>query len=86
MTACFFYAGVLAFADGMFPLKITAIASSYHRADLPIACVTTASALTRWSFCLLVSTILVNAEELADLPFNIALLGVTTYLTILALP
>lgn len=77
---------MLAFADGMFPLKISAVASSYHRADLPIAFVTTAGALTRWTFCLLVSTILVNTEQLEDLPFNFALLGATTYLTILALP
>ena len=37
LVSCFFYAGVLAFADGLFPLKISAIASSHHRTDLPLA-------------------------------------------------
>ena len=60
VTTCFFYAGVLAFADGMFPVKVSAIASNYHRADLPITLVTTAGAFTRWVFCFLVSTVIVN--------------------------
>jgi len=59
-ATCFFYAGVLAFADGMFPLKIPAMASSHHRSDLPLVLATTLASLSRWIFCIFASTILMN--------------------------
>jgi len=85
-VTCFFYAGVLAFADGMFPLKIPAIASSHHRSDLPLVLAVTLASLSRWIFCIFASTILVNPELLPIGTFNLALVGVFTYLVFIVIP
>ena len=85
-TSCFFYAGVLAFTDGMFPLKIPAIASSHHRTNLPIGLATTAGFLTRWIFCCFASTILLNQDMFPSRVINFALLGTLIYLGIMVFP
>lgn len=60
ITSCFYYAGVLAFADGTFTLKIPAIASSHHRTNLPVGLATTTGFFTRWIFCCFASTIFLS--------------------------
>jgi len=71
----FFYAGVLAFAEGMLPIKIIAIANSHNRADLPLAITTFMGSATRWTFCLFASLILLNQEYILPDSTNFALLG-----------
>lgn len=80
-----FYAGVLAFADGMFPLKVAAIASTHRRTDLPIMWATTAGALTRWVFCGLASTLFLNKDYIPR-GAEMALFGVIIFLVIVVLP
>ena len=88
VVSCFFYAGVLAFADGMFPLKVSAIASSHHRSDLPLVFATACGGLTRWIFCFLASTVLMNKDYIPDsnLTPSFVLIGVSIYLLIIVLP
>lgn len=64
LASFFFYAGVLAFSDGMFPLKISAIASSHHRPDLPLVLATTSSFVTKWLFCFFASIVLMNNDQI----------------------
>lgn len=71
-----FYAGVLAFAEGMFPLKVIAIANSHNRSDLPLALGTFLGCLTRWTICLLASLLLLNKEFILPGATNFALIGV----------
>ena len=86
-AAVFFYAGVLAFSEAMFPLKISAIASRYHRPDLPLAYASISAFLTKWQFCFLASIVFLNKDfTLAGAPHNIALYGVMIYLVIIVLP
>ena len=88
LVSCFFYAGVLAFADGLFPLKISAIASSHHRQDLPVALAAVCGGVTRWLFCILASTVLMNKDTSLDSSSSLSfvLIGVTIYLLIIILP
>lgn len=75
---------MLAFADGMFSLKIPAVASSHHKTDLPIAGATAAAGLTRWVFGCLASIILSNMDQVGTVSF--ALLGSAIYLMVIVLP
>ena len=88
LVSCFFYAGVLAFADGLFALKISAIASSHHRTDLPLTFAAVCGGLTRWIFCLLASTLLMNKDYIPDgiTAPSFVLFGATIYLLIIILP
>ena len=72
----FFYAGVLAFAEGTFPLKIIAIANSHNRSDLPLTLATFLGSLTRWIICILGSVIMLNKEMLLPGAINFALMVV----------
>ena len=90
LSTYLFYAGVLAFSDGLFALKIPAIASSQRKsltgtADPPLALASVASILTRWLYCILASTALIN-KDLQDAGTNYALLGVAVYLTVRYIP
>ena len=87
IAAVFFYAGVLMFSEAMFPLKISAIASRYHKPDLPLVWVSISAFLTKWQFCFLASIVFLNKDfTLAGAPHNIALYGVMIYLIIIMLP
>ena len=86
LMACFFWAGVLAFGDGMFPLKVPAIASSHHRSDLPLTLATICAGIFRWLFCAFASTILVNSELVTPGSRNVALAGVFFYLAFCVVP
>lgn len=87
LSAVFFYAGVLAFADGMFPLKVSAIASSHHRSNLPLVLATTCGSLTRWIFCFLASILLMNKDNFTEgYSSAFVLSGVSVYLLIIVLP
>jgi len=55
---CLFYLGILAFSEGIFTLKVPAIASSHRRTNLPLASALIAGAVTRWLFCVMGSLIL----------------------------
>jgi len=91
---CFFYLGVMAFADGLYPIKVPTIASSHGRTSLPIAWATLLSSLTKWLFCLLTSTCLVNKDmylsnegSFDNKSNNFALLfGAAIYLSVNFLP
>jgi len=76
IATTFFYAGVVAFAEGMFPLKIMAIANSHNRSDLPLTLATFLGTLTRWIICILASLILLNKELFLTGTTNFALIGV----------
>ena len=86
ITSCFYYAGVLAFADGTFTLKIPAIASSHHRTNLPVGLATTTGFLTRWIFCCLASTILLKQTWFPPNVIDLVPLGALVYLGTNALP
>ena len=85
LASCFFYAGVLAFSEGMLPLKISAIASSHHRPDLPLILATTSSFATKWIFCFLASIVLMNNDQIIG-NYEYALVGVAAYLLIIVTP
>ena len=75
----FFYAGVLAFAEGMFPIKVIAIANSHNRNDLPLGLATFSGALTRWLICIGLSLVMLNKQMLVSGATNYALLGVFVF-------
>lgn len=85
-STAFFYIGVLAFVEGVFPLKITAIASSHNRSSLPLGLATVSGMVTRWIFCFLTSVILMNKNYIAPGALNFALIGVVVYITLAVLP
>ena len=78
-ATAFFYAGVVAFAEGMFPIKVVAIANSHNRSDLPLTLATAAGTFTRWFICILASLLLLNKDFLVPGAFNFALIGVFIY-------
>ena len=85
-----FYAGVLAFSDGIFALKMPAIASSQRRslpgaADPPLFIVSVVSWLHRWIYCILASMALAN-QDIAENGQNFALIGVSIYLLVRYIP
>ena len=65
VSTCLFYAGVLAFSDGMLAVKLPAIASSQRKslpgaADPPLILAAVMSWLVKWLYCILASTALVS--------------------------
>ena len=85
---CMFWAGVLAFADGMMVLRLPAIASSQRKcllgaADPPIFLSSCISWLVKWIYCILASTALVNE---ANGSINYALIGAAVYLLLRYIP
>ena len=88
---CMFWAGVLAFADGMLVLKLPAIASSQRKcllgaADPPIFLSSCMSWLVKWIYCILASTALVSQSSEASNTVNYALIGAATYLLLRYIP
>lgn len=81
-----FYAGALAFIDGMFPLKVPAIASHHRRSDMPIELATVLALLTRWVYCVFASTILMNSDLIVPGSRNVALAGIFFYIALIAFP
>ena len=78
-ATAFFYAGVVAFAEGMLPVKVVAIANSHNRSDLPLAWSTLAGAFVRWLICVLASLILLNKDFVVPGAINFALIGVLIF-------
>ena len=86
ITNCVFYIGVVAFGEGLFPLKVPAIASSHRRSDLPLAAASIAGAATRWLFCILAGLIMSNGDKVDKTAFNYAIIGVAFYIFVMVLP
>ena len=77
----------MTFSEAMFPLKISAIASRYHKPDLPLVWASMTAFLTKWQFCFLASIVFLNKDyTLGGTPHNFALYGVMIYLIVIVLP
>ena len=81
-----FYAGVVAFAEGLFPLKVPAIASSHRRSELPLTSASIAGFVTRWFFCTVMALIMANSELIDKNAFNYAIVGVAFYILVMVMP
>jgi len=93
---CLFYAGVLAFSDGFFALKIPSIASSQRKgfsgaADPPLLIAVATSFIIRWLYCILASTALTsqelqNSATSSTAGINYALIGIAIFLMVRYIP